>query len=617
MLYRLTRISRSPRLVLGYDNFNFLDTIRDQVLGLKSRVMRNLTTAILVESPSLPTTGLTQDMLNTAIPLNPYQIESSPGMVRDSISAQCTMFLLSKAIQSIHSSAVDAVFQDHEDMRPMFPQVKSIPPRPTNTVHHLGGIFFDEGTIEGTYGVHRNIWLDQLGFSEAPADSDFFSRLWLVWGDQKTAEIIRSIKKEQRLASQEFDRRDWMLGPPAYFHVLQSLMYMIVRTHWSSPEGANFKCNLLHDIKAWHRAGIDRDNVKYHIVEPLLQSSWNARILGLFYAELGAAGYLQGLDASYIPQHIHEHRQETYDEAIRRLTPSQYMDTLRTVYRKVFTFSAWTGAGDFRGEFTTMCRFLQEVELFLLLRHAVKHGSIGIIRRLVDPLIVFFFGSGQSRYGHEMLHLRWLLSDGVTSPSLQHAILASGLVNILGKPDTFQAIDLVLEHVNCMYKLDMRNHKNSTHDVNSTFNRVALTSGHTLQLRATVESAFGERSKNDHTRRSSNKEIFALALSLWDSGCCSPPAYMHAREGILSNAPKSHDVITTGVNMLHAKVADFNQNHVTSGLFVPSLDVVDPGSINAVEARFINVAEYAEAVDDTFYAPSNAGSDYSDTEDVL
>ena len=53
-----------------------------------------------------------------------------------------------------------------------------------------------------------------------------------------------------------------------------------------------------------------------------------------------------------------------------------------------------------------MCRMLQEVKLLLTVRHAVKHADIGMLRRLVDPLIVFFFGASQHNYGREMLFYR-------------------------------------------------------------------------------------------------------------------------------------------------------------------------------------------------------------------
>jgi len=47
------RLAKLPQTVIAYDNFNFLDRVRDQVLGSSQPVMRNLTTAILVYHPEL------------------------------------------------------------------------------------------------------------------------------------------------------------------------------------------------------------------------------------------------------------------------------------------------------------------------------------------------------------------------------------------------------------------------------------------------------------------------------------------------------------------------------------------------------------------------------------
>ena len=94
-----------------------------------------------------------------------------------------------------------------------------------------------------------------------------------------------------------------------------------------------------------------------------------------------------------------------------------------------------------------MCRLLQ-VGLFLTVRHAVKHGVIGMLRTVVDPLILVF-DAGQHNYGREMLYHRWLLSD-VNKPELQDAIITAGLVNWPGRASAHKPIDLSLEHHLCL-----------------------------------------------------------------------------------------------------------------------------------------------------------------------
>ena len=273
------------------------------------------------------------------------------------------------------------------------------------------------------------------------------------------------------------------------------------------------------------------------MVEPLVKQSWTARILAMFYEVVDGEGYLNG---ALKRRHTDQNLADTYGEELQRLSPESILCAINEVRSRIFTDDAWTGTGR-DGEYTTMCRFLQEIELFLTFQHAIKHGDIGLIRRMLEPLAIFFYGAEQHKYGYEMLHLRWLISDGVSNPALQRSILASGLVNISGRHDLFQAFDLVIEHVNCMYKLDMRNLKNSTHDVNSTFDRLALTCAFSTRLRRVIESFFGEKTKNDHTRRSVIVEVFGLAFKLWDEGLCRSQSWQDS-----GSQATSQDLIDIG-----------------------------------------------------------------------
>jgi uncharacterized protein DUF6589 len=238
-----------------------------------------------------------------------------------------------------------------------------------------------------------------MKFSDDPTKSDFADRLWLVHGDQKTAELIRSLKLQQRLAGCEYDRRDWMLGSLAFWHILQSLTFMIVRTHWDSPnKSCKYSCNLQYDITNWNRGGISRENAKYHMVEPLIKQSWTARILAMFYEVVdGESGALK-------KRHTDRNLAHTYGEQLQRMSPESIMRAIDEVRSQIFTLDAWTGTGR-DGEYTTMCRFLQEIELFLTFRHAVKHGDIGLIRRMLEPLAVFF--SERSSMPWNSIHIQF------------------------------------------------------------------------------------------------------------------------------------------------------------------------------------------------------------------
>lgn len=80
-----------------------------------------------------------------------------------------------------------------------------------------------------------------------------------------------------------------------------------------------------------------------------------------------------------------------------------YMESMERVRAIAFIQSAWFATDT---EQRNISRYSQEAPLFLALRHALKQGDISMPRRLVDMLIVVFYGTVQYKYGLELLHLR-------------------------------------------------------------------------------------------------------------------------------------------------------------------------------------------------------------------
>jgi hypothetical protein len=68
-----------------------------------------------------------------------------------------------------------------------------------------------------------------------------------------------------------------------------------------------------------------------------------------------------------------------------------------------------------------------------------------------------------------MLYPWRLLSTDACIPHLKRAILANGLINLRGRPDSFQAIDFNVETLNCVLKLLLADRRNGTFDVDEFF----------------------------------------------------------------------------------------------------------------------------------------------------
>lgn len=239
-----------------------------------------------------------------------------------------------------------------------------------------------------------------------------------------------------------------------------------------------------------------------------------------------------------------------------------------------------------------MCRMLQELELFLTVRHAVKNGDIGMLRRLVDPLIILFNGAGQHNYVREMLYYRWLLSPANT-PELQHAILASGLVNWHGRSNTHKPTDLGHEHMNGAIAISLRSYKNSTHDTDIVFNRMCLTNTWMGTLRAKLEQTFGEEMSGAHSTVNVAEDMFLLARTILLGDLAEPRS-----TELLKSFPtlfESEDIFQIGIASLADKVDAFNKQHVrVSGVVPTTYPTLEPD----FNEGFVDITEYEEPVYD-------------------
>jgi hypothetical protein len=81
-------LASDPKTMVVYDDFNFLDRVRDRALGSSRNMMQNLTTSLLLRCEDYPDDGLTQSMHGPSHPLQLTDILRASGTKRDAISKQ-------------------------------------------------------------------------------------------------------------------------------------------------------------------------------------------------------------------------------------------------------------------------------------------------------------------------------------------------------------------------------------------------------------------------------------------------------------------------------------------------------------------------------------------------
>lgn len=533
------------------------------------------------------------------IPLQRKTIERAPGLTGNDkpenlerIKALST-YHIANAIRTIHDKAVTHVFDSSSDTTfPVFPEFDRLKPQKTE-FYQFGSIPFNEAIISDNYQVQDEIFLHQGNLKRGTIDKegDFAKRLFVIHGDQMTAGRCRAVKANSSESTLDYDRRKWYIPMASWFHIHLNLGETILRTHWEPSEGSQSPHNVLYDIDSWGAVCRKKKSMKYHQLRPILGKGFNSRITALFYTEMRQHRLLPSTftQDSDIPTTLHE--------SISNLTPKVFLQLVEKVRLKVFQSHIWEGKAPEDIDFRSMCRYLQEVQLYLNVNLAVKYGDIGLLRFLIDPLIVTFFGANQLNYGWEMLHYKWHLTE-VNDTVLQRSILASGLVNWLGRETTWKPIDLMLEHLNGFVANEMKCFKNSTHDAEVTLNRSCLTNPYLRVLRSMFEGYFGNIMSGSHSTSKGVQDMMIHSIKLFNDGWAhkQTPAILQSR-GKPTDSP---DIMTTGINMISSKVQVFNQRYLqkANGQLPPSLPSViqdlQPGLVDA--DGFIDIDESVQEI---------------------
>ncbi|KAI1818892.1 hypothetical protein F4861DRAFT_544588, partial [Xylaria intraflava] len=368
----IRRVAHDPDGVVVYDNFNFMNRVRELAGGKQDHFV-NLTTACLVACPSLKgplfqrslnlRQKFTHDMILT------YLLPRRPSL------DEASKYLLKFAIMDLFKL---------EDP-PEYPAVDLVSYSDSPYIQ-LGAIFENEGTIDGVYQVHEELWKHRLEFKE------YDERLTLVYGDQKTTSFIRRIKQSQSEASDPWERKKWMVPVPALFHVELNLVEMIFRVFWDTGDkGVRSNAVISSDVNFFQRGRhINRKSIRYHQAVPLLIHGFTGRILALVLGVLRDKGHIN------VP--MSDVNVDFVKGLMADLDPGVLDAAMEEVWSIVFTREGWTGRypgvsdNDIDLEFRSQCRLLQVVEILLTVHEAVRHGDYGLLRDIIPQLPIMFWG---------------------------------------------------------------------------------------------------------------------------------------------------------------------------------------------------------------------------------
>jgi hypothetical protein len=188
-------------LVVCWDNFDYNQGVRHQTLDEPSKHV-SATTGKLCIGRSIPAGGLQRSMLHLDVKLTSLDIWNANGNKEDEILYNCQRYWIAEAIRYTHRTAVESVFdRDNSMLWPELPSVKRLPVHQTRN-YTLSPILENEGTISGTYKVIDEIFTGQLNLDR---EKEFDGPLRLVFGDQKTVSLVRTVQKERQEAGHPYD----------------------------------------------------------------------------------------------------------------------------------------------------------------------------------------------------------------------------------------------------------------------------------------------------------------------------------------------------------------------------------------------------------------------------
>ena len=561
----MSRLGADPRATIIYDNYDFMDTVKDQALG-SVQEMRHMTTAYAFINTSAPVSGLSQSMLRRHLPLDIWNVARAASETYRRVGPEWYKQLFFRAVEH----ATGDVFRRWRMTTHKIPFPNHTNPRlPTDPpeIFHLGGIPVDSGTVEGTAEVHDIIMGKELKIPIEDNDQVFRTRLYLFHGDQKSVENTRLVRSDQADSDYLFIRRNWQLPIPALFHVQMNLADALAREFWSPTNSEKNKGTqhcFLSDIQVLGLKGITQDHPPWYDMDMLIKTSYDARVFAMFLQ----CAEIRGLVDRKI--HLSESAIAAF---IDTLEPAVFTEIIGEVWGIMFSKDALKGRQvdpkdatniqQLPNHITTLARFMQTMQPYLILRHAIRYGDMeNTIQHLFPLLSVIFYGSNKNKYGREMLYLHWLLDDKVSDKELQKAILHSMLINVAGRKDSFLPVDRRLEHINAIIKLDQQAQKNSKHTWRVTFGTVLRIIPLLARVKKVVEKSLGIYISGKHTVKNTSTGVLNLSIRLWTDG------HMDWTR-TFPNQVLATDVFEVGRTNLRAAVDLFNESVVDQQISVP------------------------------------------------
>jgi hypothetical protein len=456
---------------------------------------------------------------------------------------------------------------------------------PKDDKRHVVPLFpiqLDESTVENNIEILRNIHVQQCGLKPT-----FFEQkpgpVLPVGGDNKTLQRIWNIALTSTANEQTYNQHRHLLALPGLFHAAMNLARGIIGVYYNGDKSKKKRSAEREEPSA------NPDN--RHIVNPstlqrtqialrrkfvapestqlfthqrsFIIDNFEGRVLALLFAELGIPRAKSRLEISAI---------------IGQLTRKRLIRAIRAVARVMKD-----PVPEHDKERQVHMWFLRDAGTFIVLRHAVKYGDVGLIMRCVGQMAVFFHGTNRWAYAHEMLYLLYVMRTDFTNDVAKKALLAALLVNPSGRPDGWYPIDLSNEQLNRDIKDTWSYRHSSTSDVRFTTEYGTINGMFLRRLANNIFSIHSRPASGTHPPANRSNDIYVILREIYDSINSKPVPLPNAPPPVSSKdsgwrpALNAYAIGLSKILGDTGKLAAFNQANRELGVERTSLQ---PGDAN-------------------------------------
>ncbi|KAI0363576.1 hypothetical protein BV20DRAFT_1057947 [Pilatotrama ljubarskyi] len=313
------------------------------------------------------------------------------------------------------------------------------PPPPTDLLpcgpehitqqHILETVEVDESSYDGTDQLMNSIWLEQMGWGSEEEKRRTGEQRVLVWaGDQLTVDRIRGLARYRHDDPNSFARMDWVEPVFGWFHATMAFANSLHAQYLGTSAGVGLR----KAFEMLSRKGLMKQETK-----------------GVFWHHLDEALWHVG-EANFLALWVEVAGVKDIMELVSR-KPDELMSLLDTIYDQHASRRALAELENLppqqRDEVKQqMVMFSIDLLPYFDLREAMKVGDVGRMEDLLPTMLFQFAGGGNHKYAVEILELIYKLRTEWPEELRSYVRRHCWLVNLTGKRDGFQAVDLAQEH---------------------------------------------------------------------------------------------------------------------------------------------------------------------------